>query len=66
LLEKEQREQLVSEMEEGMDWEILSFVGMMFQTIFQMKSFKRWFRLSLQRAFHEDLERGRDGVKKNS
>jgi hypothetical protein len=34
----EQREHFVSRLEEGIFWEILIFVGMMFQTIFHKKT----------------------------
>jgi hypothetical protein len=44
-----------------MDWEIWNLVGITFHTIFQRKSFKRWFNLGFQRAFQQDLERG-EGV----
>jgi hypothetical protein len=54
----EQREQLVSRKEEWIDCEIRTLVGIMFQTIFQRKSFKRWFKLSFQRDFQEEEERG--------
>jgi hypothetical protein len=30
-------------MEEGMDWEIQNLAGITFYTIFQRKSFRRWF-----------------------
>jgi hypothetical protein len=52
-VEKEQREQLVSEEEDGIDWVILDLVGMMFQTIFQRKSFKRWLRLRFPRKIRK-------------
>jgi hypothetical protein len=48
----------VSDREEGMEWEIQNLVGITFHTIFQRKSFKRWFNLSFQRAFQQDSERG--------
>jgi hypothetical protein len=54
----EQREQLMSEREEWIDWEIRNLVRIIFYTIFQRKSFKRWFNLSFQKAFQQDL--GRD------
>jgi hypothetical protein len=41
-----------------MEWEIRNLVGITFHTIFQRKIFKRWFNLSFQRAFQQDLERG--------
>jgi hypothetical protein len=52
---------LVSDREEGMDWEIQNLAGIIFQAIFQRKCFKRWFSLSFQRAFQQDLGRG-EGV----
>jgi hypothetical protein len=51
----------VSDREEGMDWEIQNLVRIIFYTIFQRKSLKRWFSLSLHSAFQQDLERG-EGV----
>jgi len=57
----EQMEQLVFDREEGMYWEIRNLVGIIFHTIFQRKSFKRWFSLSFQSAFQQALGRG-EGV----
>jgi len=51
----------VSDREAGMDWEIRNFVGIIFQTIFQRNSFKRWFSFNFQRAVQQDLGRG-EGV----
>jgi hypothetical protein len=57
----EQREQLVSGDGESVDREILNFVGLMFYTIFQRKSFSMLLRLSFQRAFQQVLGKGDEG-----
>jgi len=44
-------------MEEGMVWEIQNLVGIIFHTIFQRKSLRRWFSWSFQRPFQLDFER---------
>jgi hypothetical protein len=54
----EQREQLVSKWVEGIDWDILFLVGIIFQTIFHRKSFRRWLRLSFYSFFQQEFGRG--------
>jgi len=52
-MEKEQREQVVYWLEEGMEKEMQTLVKIIFQTIFYKNSFNLWFKLNFQGAFQQ-------------